>query len=67
MAEQMLKDFFMQGLQALQVAGQKGYEAASETLGAVTSSELKQLVQQDTDLTQRYAKQLNDLLQKAGG
>ena len=67
MSNENLKQFHMQGLQALKVAGQKGHEAASETLGAVTSPELKQLVQQDTEMTQRHAKQLDELLQKAGG
>ncbi len=67
MSNENLKQFYMQGLQALKVAGQRGHEAASETLGAVTSPELKQLVQQDTEMTQRHAKQLDELLQKAGG
>ncbi len=67
MSNENLKQFYMQGLQALKVAGQKGHEAASETLGKVTSPELKQLVQQDTEMTQRHAKQLDELLQKAGG
>lgn len=47
-------------MQGLKVAGQKGREAASETLGAVTSPELKRLAQQ-------HAKQLDELLQEAGG
>lgn len=67
MSDENLKQFYMQGLQALKVAGQRGHEAASETLGAVTSPELKGLVQQDTEMTQRHAKQLDELLQKAGG
>ncbi len=67
MANENLKQFYMQGLQALKVAGQKGHEAASATLGVVTSPELKQLVQQDTEMTQQHAKQLGELLQKAGG
>ncbi len=66
MANDNLKDFYVQGLQALHVAGQKGREAANETLGAITSPELKQMVQQDTDLLQQQSERLNDLLQKAG-
>ena len=67
MANENLKQFYMQGLQALKVAGQKGHDAASATLGAVTSPELKQLVQQDIEMTQQHAKQLDELLRKAGG
>ncbi len=54
-------------MQGLKVAGQKGREAASETLGAVTSPELKRLAQQDAEMTQQHAKQLDELLQEAGG
>lgn len=62
-----LKQFYVQGLQALQVAGQKGHEAANETMQAATSPELRQLMQQGTDLAQQHAGRLNSLLQQAGG
>lgn len=67
MSNENLKQFYVEGLQALRTAGQKGHEAASEIMQAATSPELRQLMQQGTDLAQQHANRLDSLLQQAGG
>lgn len=62
-----LKDFYVQGLQALHSAGEKGREGAQEALSAATSPELRQMVQQGTELAQRHADKVDGLLRQAGG
>ena len=66
MAENAFKQWYIQGLQALHEASEQGHEAASATLTAVTAPELKQLVEKDTELTQRHAERVDELLRKVG-
>ena len=67
MSNENLKQFYAEGLQALQEAGRKGHETASETRDAATSPELEQLLQQGADTAQQHAKRLDSLAQQAGG
>lgn len=67
MSQQAYEKWYVQGLEALKDAGRQGHEAAAATLKAVTAPEVRKVVEEDTQLTDRHAKQIDELLSKAGG
>lgn len=66
MANDAMKDVYVQGLQALHTAGQQGSQAAASILEAASAPELKQELQQGSQLAQRQAERLQQLMQAAG-
>ena len=66
MASDAMKDLFVQGLQALYTAGQQGSQAAAAIAQAASAPELKQEVQQGSQLAQRQAERLEKLFGMAG-
>ena len=66
MANDAMRDLYVQGLQALHTAGQQGSQAAAAALEAASAPELKQELQQGSQLAQQHAQRLQQLLQMAG-
>ena len=66
MAKEAMKELFAQGLQALYTAGQQGSQAAAAALEAASAPELKQELQQGSQMAKRHAERLERLLSLAG-
>ncbi len=66
MANEAYKEWYVQGLQALKSAAEQGREAASATSAAVTSPELKKMVEEGSQRAERNAAEIDRLLEKAG-
>lgn len=55
-----LRTLFIQGLQALHTADERGRESAAEMADHATTEELKDLLQQGSDMADRHTALLND-------
>ena len=67
MANDAYKDFYVQGLQALKSASDQGKGDTSATSDAITSPELKELMNASTKVMARQAEEIAQLIQKHGG
>lgn len=67
MSQGAYEKWYVEGLQALKDAGRQGHEAASATLEAVSAPEVRKVVEEDTRMTERHARQIDELLGKVGG
>ena len=66
MAHDAMKKLFVQGLQALYTAGEEGSKSAAANLDAASSPELKQALQDGSELAKRHAERTQQLFQMAG-
>ena len=67
MANDIYKEWYVQGLQALKSAADQGKGDTSETSGMITSPELKEMMAASTKYLSQHADNIAQLLKKAGG
>ena len=66
MAQDAMRKLFVQGLQALHTSGEEGSKSAAANLAAASSPELKEALQDGSELAKRHAERIQQLFQMVG-
>ena len=66
MSTEAMKGVYIQGLQALHTAAQQARDTTAATLDAAMAPELKQMLQEGSQASERQAQRLQELFRQAG-